>query len=88
MRHHEEVPTSQHYSLINNMGYDFCMYSSHEKVIEDNKGQYYVALRQAQSTLKSRPDINPWFLYFLKVLDQQRAASSSWKGRKREAGTD
>lgn len=52
-------------------GYDFCMYSSHEKVIEDNKQQYYVSLRQTQSTLKTKPDINPWFLYFLKVLRQQ-----------------
>lgn len=52
-------------------GYDFCMYSSHEKVIEDSKEQYYVALRQTQATLKSKPDINPWFVYFLKVLDRQ-----------------
>lgn len=52
-------------------GYDFCMYSSHEKVIEDNTEQYYIALRQTQSTLKSTPDINPWLIYFLRVLDQQ-----------------
>lgn len=52
-------------------GYDFCMYSSQEKVIEDSKEQYYVALRQTQSTLKSEADINPWFLYFLKVLSRQ-----------------
>lgn len=52
-------------------GYGFCMYSSHEKVIEDNKEQYYVALRPTQSTLKTQPDLNPWFLYFLKVLWQQ-----------------
>lgn len=52
-------------------GYEFLMYSSHEKIIEDNKEQYYIALRQTQATLKSKPDLNPWFLYFLKVLDQQ-----------------
>lgn len=52
-------------------GYEFCMYSSHEKVIEDTKEQYYVALRQTQLTLAAKPDLNPWFLYFLKVLDRQ-----------------
>lgn len=54
-------------------GYEFCMYSSHEKMIEDSKEQYYVALRQTQSTLKHQPDLNPWFLYFLKILNQQIA---------------
>jgi len=52
-------------------GYDFEMYSSHEKVIEESKEQYYVALRQTQSSLKTKPDLNPWFLYFLKVLERQ-----------------
>lgn len=52
-------------------GYEFCMYASHEKVIEDSKAQYYVALRQTQAGLGRQPDLNPWFLFFLKVLDQQ-----------------
>lgn len=52
-------------------GYHFCMYSSHEKVIEDSKEQYYVALRQTQSRISDKPDINPWFFYFLKVLARQ-----------------
>ncbi|HEX5036732.1 MAG TPA: Fic family protein [bacterium] len=52
-------------------GYDFCMYASHEKIIEDSKQQYYVALRQTQSTLKTKPDLNPWLLYFLRVLERQ-----------------
>lgn len=52
-------------------GYDFCMYSSNEKIIEDSKEQYYIALRQTQATFKIQPDLNPWFLYFLKVLDKQ-----------------
>ncbi|MBI5298881.1 MAG: Fic family protein [Deltaproteobacteria bacterium] len=51
--------------------YLFCMYSSHEKIIEDNKEQYYIALRQTQISLKTKPDLNPWFIYFLKTLDQQ-----------------
>lgn len=52
-------------------GYDFVMYSSHEKIIEDNKEFYYIALRQTQATLKATPDLNPWFLFFLKTLLKQ-----------------
>jgi len=52
-------------------GFDFCMYSSHEKIIEDSKEQYYIALRQTQSTFKTKADLNPWLLYFLKVMEQQ-----------------
>lgn len=52
-------------------GYEFCQFTSHEKIIEDNKEQYYVALRETQRSLSSTTDINPWFIYFLKVLDQQ-----------------
>jgi Fic family protein len=54
-----------------NLGYEFCMYSSHEKVVEDNKEGYYIALRQTQATLAASADINPWFLFFLSALEQQ-----------------
>jgi len=52
-------------------GYEFCMYSSHDKVVEDNKDAYYIALRQTQGTMKRKADLNPWFLFFLKTLVQQ-----------------
>lgn len=52
-------------------GYEFSMFASHEKIIEENKDQYYVALRQTQATFKDSPDLNPWFLFFLKVLEKQ-----------------
>lgn len=52
-------------------GYDFCIFSSHEKAIEDNKETYYISLRQTQGTLKTTHDLNPWFLFFLKILNQQ-----------------
>lgn len=52
-------------------GYEFFMYSSHEKVIEDNKDAYYIALRQTQATLKKVSDLNPWFIFFLNMLEQQ-----------------
>ncbi|MFH0800062.1 MAG: Fic family protein [Pseudomonadota bacterium] len=52
-------------------GYEFCMYSSHEKVVEDNKDAYYIALRQTQATLGGVADLNPWLIFFLKALDRQ-----------------
>jgi Fic family protein len=52
-------------------GYEFPMYCSHDKVIEDNKQEYYIALRQTQATIKAAPDLNPWLIFFLKVLEQQ-----------------
>lgn len=52
-------------------GYEFVMYSSHEKVVEDNKEFYYIALRQTQGTLKTSSDLNPWLLFFLKTLLKQ-----------------
>jgi Fic family protein len=52
-------------------GYEFCMYTSHEKIVEDNKDAYYISLRQTQATLKTAPDLNPWLIFFLKVLEQQ-----------------
>lgn len=52
-------------------GYDFCQYASHEKVIEDNKTTYYIALRQTQASLAGKPDLNPWLLFFLRTLERQ-----------------
>lgn len=52
-------------------GYEFCQYTSHEKVIEDTKNRYYIALRQTQVSVATKPDLNPWFLYFLRVLQAQ-----------------
>lgn len=64
-------------------GYEFCMYSSHEKVIEDNKEAYYVSLRQTQATLQTAADINPWFFFFLKALEQQtNDLQKKWMSKK------
>lgn len=47
-------------------------YISHEKLIEDNKPDYYLALRQSQKTFKTgKPDIAPWLDFFLTILLQQ-----------------
>lgn len=53
-------------------GYPYMPYISHEKLIEDNKADYYVALRRSQRTIKKeREDITPWLEFFLQVLFEQ-----------------
>jgi Fic family protein len=50
-------------------GYAYMSYVSHEKLIEDNKAEYYVALRRSQKTLKTdNPNITPWLEFFFSVL--------------------
>lgn len=53
-------------------GYGYMSYISHEKIIEDNKPEYYLALRKSQKTFKTnKPDIVPWLDFFLTVVLQQ-----------------
>jgi len=50
-------------------GYEYVPYVSHEKLIEDNKAEYYLALRKSQKTLKTEnSNIMPWLEFFLNVL--------------------
>ena len=52
--------------------YRWAQYTSHEKVIEDNKENYYVCLRSTQSTFeKSQPDYEKWISFFLKTVSIQ-----------------
>ncbi|MFC1825341.1 Fic family protein, partial [Thermodesulfobacteriota bacterium] len=58
--------------LLLKSGYSYVPYTSLERVIEDNKEQYYVALRRAQSTLYTGSSrINDWILFFLASLRKQ-----------------
>lgn len=58
--------------LLLQAGYQYMPYVSHEKLIEDNKADYYMALRKSQKTLKSKhPDIIPWLDFFFSVLHRQ-----------------
>ncbi|MCG2711157.1 MAG: Fic family protein [Candidatus Omnitrophica bacterium] len=58
--------------LLLQAGYGFMPYVSHEKLIEDRKPQYYIALRRTQKTLRTkRPDVIPWFEFFLSVILEQ-----------------
>lgn len=53
-------------------GYPYVPYISHEKLIEDNKADYYVALKRSQKTIKKeKEDITPWLEFFLKILLEQ-----------------
>lgn len=58
--------------LMLQAGYEYMPYVSHEKLIEDNKTEYYVALRKAQTTFKTEGEtIAPWITFFLPVLHTQ-----------------
>ncbi|HEY6505087.1 MAG TPA: DUF977 family protein [Chitinophagaceae bacterium] len=59
--------------LLLSAGYVYVQYSSLEAVIENSKEGYYLALRQTQSTLQTdHPDWQPWIMFFLKALQQQK----------------
>ncbi len=58
--------------LLLKSGYSYVPYSSLEKIIEDNKEHYYLALKRAQSTLYTdNSRINAWILFFLSSLRKQ-----------------
>ncbi|MBI3601726.1 MAG: Fic family protein [Candidatus Omnitrophica bacterium] len=58
--------------LLLKSGYLFVPYVSHEKLIEDNKLDYYMALRKSQRTLGTqKPDIIPWLDFFLTIMLKQ-----------------
>ena len=54
-------------------GYAYVPYSSLESVIEQSKDGYYLALRQTQGAMRTdKPDWEPWLLYFLRAMQQQK----------------
>jgi Fic family protein len=54
-------------------GYDYIQYSSHERVVEANKDQYYLALRESQKKLKLDTDFElSWLEFFLEMLIEQK----------------
>lgn len=54
-------------------GYDYVPYASLERVIEENKDQYYTALRKTQGTLKqAQTNWEAWIIFFLRCLKKQR----------------
>ncbi|MEK7159689.1 MAG: Fic family protein [Patescibacteria group bacterium] len=58
--------------LLLKNGYEYMPYVSHEKLVEDNKPEYYIALRRSQKTIKKeKEDITPWLNFFLDILLEQ-----------------
>ncbi|MBI1290194.1 DUF977 family protein [bacterium] len=59
--------------LLLRAGYNYVPYSSLESIIENSKEGYYLALRQTQRTIRSaKPNWQPWTIYFLRALQQQK----------------
>ncbi|MCL2659288.1 MAG: Fic family protein [Acidobacteriaceae bacterium] len=59
--------------LLLQAGYSYVPYSSIESVIEHSKEAYYLGLRQTQSTIRTEtPNWQPWLLFFLRALQQQK----------------
>lgn len=58
--------------LLLKEGYAYVPYVSHEKLVEDNKPDYYLALRRSQKTFKTeKEDLVPWLAFFLELLVKQ-----------------
>ncbi|MCP4666754.1 MAG: Fic family protein, partial [Deltaproteobacteria bacterium] len=59
-------------------GYAYVPYASLERMIEDNKEQYYMALGRTQATLfMDQSTMNDWVLFFLRSLRKQISALES-----------
>lgn len=66
------------------MGYTYMPYSSLERVVEENREQYYRSLRSAQGTLdKDESRLMDWLRFFLLCLVEQKSALSEKVKRER-----
>ena len=63
--------------LLLQAGYLYMPYVSHEKLVEDNKTAYYLALRRSQKTFQTKTEnITPWLEFFFTILLQQSQAAT------------
>lgn len=54
-------------------GYHYVPYCSLESIVEENKEQYYLNLRRAQTSFKTdHGSMDEWLVYFLKMLKKQK----------------
>lgn len=62
--------------LLLKAGYEYMPYVSHEKLVEDSKPEYYIALRRSQKKIRKKSeDITPWLNFFLNIfLEQSKRA--------------
>jgi len=74
--------------LMLQSGYAYIPYVSHEKLVEDKKTAYYLALRQSQKTFSTASeDLTPWLEFFLDlILDQSRMAINLMSTEQIESG--
>lgn len=58
--------------LLLQQGYAYTPYVSHEKLIEDHKSDYYLALHRSQKTFGTdQEDITVWLDFFLSIILEQ-----------------
>ena len=61
--------------LLMRSGYAYFRYGSLDRVIEDNKDDYYLALRRAQATLDNdESQLGTWVTFFLGCVERQQQA--------------
>jgi len=54
-------------------GYNFVQYSSHERIVESNKDQYYLSLRNAQKELPEQNAFSViWAEFFLEMTQKAK----------------
>lgn len=66
--------------LLLRCGYSYVPYSSFERVIEENKKTYYLALRRGQTELEKNENFDglmDWLVFFLKSMKAQKTALES-----------
>ena len=68
-------------------GYAYVPYASLESVVEENKAQYYNALRRTQKSLNETPDWEPWVGFFLRALKKQKSILEERVEEEKEAQT-
>ena len=59
--------------LLLRSGYGYVPYSSLERIVEDSKDEYYMALRRAQATLdEDEAQLIDWITFFVRALHRQK----------------
>lgn len=59
--------------LLLRTGYRYVPYSSLERIVEDSKDEYYMALRRAQATLgEDESQLIDWLAFFVRALHRQK----------------
>jgi len=59
--------------LLLRSGYRYVPYSSLERIVEDSKDEYYMALRRAQATLdKDELQLIDWLNFFVRAMHRQK----------------